>query len=288
MTLNKNTKFLIIGLGVIGGSYASALSEKGYAVKAVTKNAEDIAYALDRNMIAAGYTEPPSEIINEADVVILAIYPDDAIEWVKAYGSFMRSGAILTDVSGVKRCVIEPIKRLVRSDVEYISAHPMAGREQSGVRFSDPTVFHGANFIITPTADNSEEAIEFCGALAAELGFARVSCLTPEEHDRMIAFLSQLTHCIAVSLMNSNQTPHMEKYTGDSFRDLTRIAKINDLMWSKLFEANKDMLLEEMDAFIGEFSRFRDMLASDDADGMREAMRASTARRSLFDKPKNK
>lgn len=288
MILTQNTKFLIIGLGVIGGSYASALSEKGYFVRAVTKAPEDISYALERGMIAEGVTEPTPQIIYEADVIVLAIYPEDAVEWVRSYGSYMRRGSLLTDVSGVKRCVIEPIRRLVADGVEYISAHPMAGREQSGVRFSDPSVFHGANYIITPTEDNSEEAIEFCRALASELGFSRVSCLTPDEHDRMIAFLSQLTHCIAVSLMNANQTPNMEKYTGDSFRDLTRIAKINDLMWSKLFMSNKDMLLEEMDAFIGEFSRFRNMLERGDADGMREEMRAATARRSLFDKPSGK
>jgi prephenate dehydrogenase len=121
--------------------------------------------------------------------------------------------------------------------------------------------------------------------LANELGFARISLLSPAEHDSMIAFLSQLTHCIAVTLMNANQTPNLEKFTGDSFRDLTRIAKINDVMWSKLFISNKEALLKEMDAFSAEFNRLRNLLEQENSEGMREMMRLSTARRSLFDKP---
>ena len=176
---------------------------------------------------------------------------------------------------------------MLRSDVEFISAHPMAGREQSGVEFSDPEVFKGANYIVTPTESNSREAVDICKRLGEVLGFARISELSPSEHDEMIAFLSQLTHCIAVCLMTCNNTPNLEKYTGDSFRDLTRIAKINDRMWSELFLMNKDALLREMDGFIKEFTLFRDMLASGDSDGMRAKMRSSTERRSLFDKPKS-
>ena len=127
-----------------------------------------------------------------------------------------------------------------------------------------------------------------CKQLGYLLGFQSVSVLTPEKHDEMIAFLSQLTHCIAISLMNCNETPELEKYTGDSFRDLTRIAKINDKMWSELFLMNKDALLSEMDSFIREFTSFRNLIESDNTEKLREKMRASTARRALFDKPINK
>ena len=123
-----------------------------------------------------------------------------------------------------------------------------------------------------------------CEALARELGFTRISILSPVEHDKMIAFLSQLTHCIAVTLMTANTSEGLEKYTGDSFRDLTRIAKINDAMWSELFLMNKDALLSEMDAFISEFTRLRSMIELGEREGMREMMRESTRRRSLFDK----
>lgn len=287
MNLTKDTNILIIGLGVIGGSYAMALTKKGYTVNCITLNKADINYALERNMISAGSTPENKEMISQADLIILAIYPDDCIKWVEENREYIKPSAILTDVSGVKECIVEPIQTLLGERTEFISAHPMAGREQSGVEFSDDSVFKGANFIITPTERNTQGAIDLCKELAQELGFSRISVLSPKEHDRMIAFLSQLTHCIAVTLMTANQTPDMENFTGDSFRDLTRIAKINDLMWSKLFLANKQALLNEMDCFIAEFSKFRDFLKNDDSQSMREMMRLSTARRSLFDKPKH-
>lgn len=285
MKLTKDTNILIIGLGVIGGSYAMALTKQGYEVNCITLNQADIDYALSKNMISGGATPENKEMISQADVIVLAIYPDDCIKWVEENRGYIRKGALVTDVSGVKECIVEPIQALLGDDTEFISAHPMAGREQSGVEFSDDSVFKGANFIITPTEKNTPQAIEFCEEFAKTLGFSRISVLSPSEHDKMIAFLSQLTHCIAVTLMTANQTPDMEKFTGDSFRDLTRIAKINDLMWSKLFLANKQALLSEMDCFIAEFSKFRDFLQNEDADSMREMMKLSTARRSLFDKP---
>lgn len=288
MKLNKNreTTILIIGLGVIGGGYAAALSEKGYTVKCITKEQSDVDYAMERGMVAYGTTEVEPELIREADLIVFALYPTIFIEWVEKYRELFREGTLITDVSGVKSSVVRKVQDMLPAGVEFISAHPMAGRERSGVEFSDPKVFKGANYIVTPTEKNSREAIEVCKELGRELGFARISELTVEEHDEMIAFLSQLTHCIAVTLMNCNETPELEKYTGDSFRDLTRIAKINDRMWAELFLMNKDSLLPEMDAFIKEFIEFRNMIENSDSDRMREKMRASTARRALFDKPK--
>jgi len=168
--------------------------------------------------------------------------------------------------------------------VEFIAAHPMAGREVSGVENSTEKMFAGANYIVTPTEKNTPEAIRTCMELGRLLGFSNVSTLSPQEHDEMIGFLSQLTHCIAITLMTCNDKEHMEKYTGDSFRDLTRIARINDQMWSELFVANKAVLLAQMDMFMEKFSELRDMLKTEDIDGMRQMMRHSTARRALFDK----
>ena len=285
MTLDKNTKILIIGLGVIGGSYAAALTDAGYTVKCITKEEKDIQYALERGIIRYGTTRIDAELIADSELVIFALYPTVFINWIKENQHLFSPGTLITDVSGVKTTVVKDIGQILRSDVEFVSTHPMAGRERSGVEFSDASVFKGANYIITPTPDNSEDAINVCKKLGEVLGFAKISILTPEKHDEMIAFLSQLTHCIAVSLMNCNDTPELERYTGDSFRDLTRIAKINDRMWSELFLMNKDSLLTEMDRFIAEFSEFREYLANDDGKRMREKMRSSSARRALFDKP---
>ena len=284
-TLNKDTNILIIGLGVIGGGYATALTERGYSVNCITKRQEDIDYAKARGMIKYGTTEVEPKLVGEADLVIFALYPGIFIRWIEEHQHLFKSGALITDVTGVKSGVVERVQSILRDDVEFISAHPMAGREKSGVEYSNAEVFRGANYIVVPTENNTPDAIAVCKKLGEELGFARISELNVSEHDEMVAFLSQLTHCIAVTLMNSNTSPNLEKYTGDSFRDLTRIAKINDLMWSELFLLNKDALIREMDAFIEEFNRFRSLLLEDDKEAMREKMRAATKRRELFDKP---
>lgn len=286
MRINSKMKILIVGLGVIGGSYAKALSNLGYEVSCITKRKADIEYAITHGMIRRGTTEVDPEYIKDADLIVFALYPTVFIQWIRENQSLFREGAIITDVTGVKSSVVYTVQELLRPDVEFISAHPMAGRERSGVEYADSAVFRGANYIVTPTERNTKEAIELCRSLGEVLGFARISELSPREHDEMIAFLSQLTHIIAVTLMTSNNKPDMEKYTGDSFRDLTRIAKINDAMWSELFLSNKDALLAQMDDFHKEFMRFRDMLECGDREGMRALMRESTKRRSLFDKPK--
>ncbi len=287
MKLTKDTNILIVGLGVIGGGYAEALSAKGYRVTCITKEQKDVAYALERGMIAEGWTEPTQERVGSADLVILALYPTVMLEWLERYQGYFRPGTLITDVTGVKGDIVNRVQGMLREDVEFIAAHPMAGRERSGVEFSDAKVFQGANYIVTPTEQNTPEAIEVCRKLGEELGFACITELTPKKHDEMIAFLSQLTHCIAVVLMNCNTTPNMEAYTGDSFRDLTRIAKINDEMWSELFLWNREELLRQMDAFSETFAELRRFLDEGNRDGMREMMRYSTFRRGLFDKPKN-
>ena len=286
MKFDQSKNILIIGLGVIGGGYAKGLTDKGYTVRCITKKQADIEYALDKKMILEGRSYPDEKMISEADIIIFALYPSVFIEWVKEYQHLFKSGAVITDVSGVKSTVVYKIQEFLRPDVEFISAHPMAGRERSGVEFSDPEVFIGANYIVTPTEKNTPEGIALCREIGQVLGFGRITELSPEEHDRMIAFLSQLTHCIAVSLMTCNTDEGLEKYTGDSFRDLTRIAKINAEMWSELFLMNKDALLSEMDAFIEDFKDFRSMIDREDREAMMKKMRSSTERRSLFDKIK--
>ncbi len=284
MKLTKDTNILIIGLGVIGGGYAKALSKQGFRVCCITKDRDDIDYALKKGMIAEGSTEPTAEFVGKADLIICALYPTTFIEWVTAHQHLFKSGAVLTDVTGVKGKIVRKVQSLLREDVEFISAHPMAGREQKGVLFSDDAIFCGANYIVTPTEKNTPEAIALCRELGAKLGFGRITELSIEEHDKMIAFLSQLTHCIAITLMTCNENPNLEAYTGDSFRDLTRIAKINDEMWSELFMLNREALLAEMGRFSAEFARFQIMLAEGNREGMREKMRLSTERRSRFDK----
>ncbi|MBQ4578954.1 MAG: prephenate dehydrogenase/arogenate dehydrogenase family protein [Clostridia bacterium] len=283
MKIDKNTRFLIVGLGLLGGSYAKALKKQGCAVEAVTRSQDSIDYALEQGIIDDGAAFPDPEIIGRADVVVLALYPQVLLKWVESNQRYFKSGALITDVTGVKGCVVYDLQAMLRPDVEFIAAHPMAGRETLGVRNADDSIFRGANYIVTPTEKNTPGAIEACEQLGRMLGFARVSRLSPEAHDEMIGFVSQLTHCIAVTLMTCNDIEHLERYTGDSFRDLTRIAKINDEMWSQLFLANRPALLEQMDQFSAQFQKLRDQLAAGDTEGMRAIMRRSTLRRKALE-----
>ena len=280
----SKSNILIVGLGLIGGSYAKALTRLGYHVTALARRQETIDYAVAHGIIAGGSAEVDPELIGSADAVIFALYPGVFRDWIRDNQRHLRSGAMLTDVTGVKRCIVYDIQAMLRPDVEFIAAHPMAGREVYGVENSDDRIFHEANYIVTPTDKNTPEAVEWCKSLGRVLGFRKVSVLSPEEHDEMIGFLSQLTHCIAVSLMTCKENRHLVDYTGDSFRDLTRIARINEDMWSELFLLNRDELLAQMDQFEKEFHELRDMLAAGDAEGMKEKMRLSTKRRAYFDK----
>ena len=284
MIVDISKKILIVGLGLLGGSYAKALKRFGFHVSAITKEQSSIDYALRENIIDEGSTELDARIIGEADLVVFALYPHTFVEWIEQNQGLLKSGALITDVTGVKGSIVYKIQEMLRPDVEFIAAHPMAGREVSGVENSTDKMFMGANYIVTPTEKNTPEAIQTCIELGRLLGFYNVATLSPEEHDEMIGFLSQLTHCIAITLMTCNDKENMEKFTGDSFRDLTRIARINDLMWSELFVANKEALLEQMDLFLNKFQELKSMLEAEDIDGMREMMRHSTKRRALFDK----
>ena len=284
MIVDVSQKILIVGLGLLGGSYARALKRFGFHISAITLDQPSIDYALKEGLIDEGSTEVDARLVGEADLVIFALYPHVFVEWIRDHQHLFKPGALITDVTGVKGSIVYRIQGMLRPDVEFIAAHPMAGREVSGVENSTEKMFVGANYIVTPTEKNTPEAIRTCMELGRLLGFANVTALSPEEHDEMIGFLSQLTHCIAITLMTCNDKENMEKYTGDSFRDLTRIARINDLMWSELFVANKDVLLSQMDMFTAKFAELRAMVENGDTDAMRAMMRHSTARRALFDK----
>ncbi len=280
--ITKETVFAVIGLGVLGGSYVQSLSKQGYTCIGIDIDEQTISYALEKNWISEGGNDPA--LVNKADIVISALYPHVFEEWIAQNQKYLKQGALLTDVTGVKRAVIQQITEILRDDIEFIATHPMAGKESRGILFADATRFEKANFIIVPTEKNTVEAISIARQLAEILGFSRVSELSPADHDRMIGFLSQLTHVIAVSLMNVSDNTHLVDYTGDSFRDLTRIAKINEDMWPELFVLNKDYLIGEIDAFVRELQNFRDLIEHEDITEMKRKMILSTERRKKFDK----
>lgn len=287
-TIEKTHKFLIVGLGLIGGSYGKGLANAGYEVFAIDRDAEAIAYGLNEGFIRNGATTTKEQdmipLIQEADTIILGLYPQDTVTWVRKYQQYFKSGIIITDVSGVKQFVVEEIQSILRPDVEFLASHPMAGKEVSGVVNSDPNIFLEANFIITPSQKNSLQAIHHIHKIAEILKFRHITSLSPAEHDEMIGFLSQLTHVIAVSLMNSNANPHLVEYTGDSFRDLTRIANINEMLWSELFLENKQILIEQIDNFMDQVSNIRKTLVEEDTATLKQLMIQSTERRKKFNR----
>lgn len=280
----KNKKILIVGLGLLGGSFAQALTDYGYDVGAIDINKDSIDYAIKTNMIKHGSSEVSYEYVHSFDVIIFALYPHVLVQWLKEYQSYIKTDAIVSDVTGVKSWLINELNSFIRKDINLVLAHPMAGREVYGVKNSDKNMFIGANYIITPLEDTSIEAVDFMKDIAKKLGFKNIVCLSPSEHDEMIGFLSQLTHCIAISLMTCKESEHLVEYTGDSFRDLTRIAKINEDMWSELFLINKDELIGQMNLFLEQFAKLKDSIENGNIEEMKNIMRLSTLRRSYFDK----
>lgn len=275
---------MIVGLGMIGASYAEKLHGLGFFVGGLSARQSTIDKAIESNIIDCGSIDVTKEFVSRFDIVVFALYPKKFIEWISLYQDCLKSGALVTDVTGVKSAIVYRIQDMLRSDVEFIAAHPMAGRELQGIDNRCAEVFDGANYIITPTSANTTKAIDTAADVGRLLGFGHISVLSPEEHDEMIAFLSQLTHCIAVSLMCCKESRHLVDYTGDSFRDLTRIANINENMWPELFAMNKEQLLAQMNLFEKEFGRLKNAIAADDIDTVKEMMITSTERRKLFNK----
>lgn len=278
----KDKKFLIVGLGLLGGSIAKGLKKWHHTVYAVDVDQEAITFALENHIIDEGSTNP-LDLISKADVIISGLYPTTLINWIKDYQQYFKENTLLTDVTGVKGAIVYKIQKTLREDCEFIGAHPMAGKEVSGVQYADPSIFLPANLILTPTNKNTQEAIDFMIELGKELRFNNICQLSVEKHDEMIGYLSQLTHVIAVSLMNANDSKHLKEYTGDSFRDLTRIAKINENLWTELFLLNKENLVNEIECFVNEINDFKEALVHEDIEKMKKKFITSTERRKYFD-----
>ena len=179
MIVDVSKKILIVGLGLLGGSYAKVLKRFGFHISAITKEQSSIDYALKEQIIDEGSTELDEKIIGEADLVIFALYPHVFVEWIEQNQALLKSGALITDVTGVKGSIVYKIQGILRDDVEFIAAHPMAGREVSGVRNSTDKMFVGANYIVTPTDKNTPDAINTCMELGRILGFSNVTTLSP-------------------------------------------------------------------------------------------------------------
>jgi prephenate dehydrogenase len=270
-------KITVVGLGVIGGSFVKALKGKGYEVYGVDINQESLLDAKKDGCIIEGYTDP-KDIIPETDLTIIALYPSLVLDFLK--NNTFKPGSIVSDAVGIKSYFLKQALELMPEDVEYISVHPMAGREKKGYEYASAEVFKDANFIVVQTSINKPESIAFMEGFAHDLGFHSVKIMSPVDHDEIIAFTSQLPHTIAVALMNSDSQKYdTGKYIGDSFRDLTRIANINEDLWTELFLNNKAHLLEAMNRFEAQFEILKKAIENDDAHTLKKQFRESSKRR---------
>ncbi|WP_455538016.1 prephenate dehydrogenase [Terrisporobacter sp.] len=273
-------KILIVGLGVIGGGYAMALKEAGYKdVYGMDTNEETLKKAKKMGIIKECFTSE-EQIISQADLIVLAIYPNLVKNFIIKNRDKFKDNALITDVTGIKQLFIDEIVEILPDNIDFVFAHPMAGREKKGIDYATNEVFKGANFIIVETKKNKEENIRKIENLALQMGFKHIRRTTPCFHDEMIAFTSQLPHVLAVSLTNSDiEGRNTGEFIGDSYRDLTRIANMNEKLWSLLFLGNKENLLRAMNNFEAEFDKLKKCLQEDDDQGLQELFIKSTMRR---------
>lgn len=273
-------KIVIVGIGVIGASFAMALKNAGYTdVYGIDTCKETIQKAKEKKLIKEGSTEG-KEILKNADLTIICIYPDHVKNFVQQNINNFKENSIITDTTGIKEHIIAEIEVLIPNNIDFIFGHPMAGREKKGIEYGDANVFKGANYILTPTVKNKPENLDLIESLVINLGFKRVRRISPKTHDEIIAFTSQLPHAMAVALINSDKEDRdTGSYIGDSYRDLTRIANINDELWSELFLRNKNNLLKAINDFEFEIDLIKKAIGENDKETLRKIFQKSSKRR---------
>ena len=270
-------KITVVGLGVIGGSFVKALKGKGYEVYGIDTDQQTLDMVKEEGCIIEGYLDG-KDIIPETDLTIICLYPSLVLDFIK--NNQFKPGSIVTDAVGIKSYFLREALSIIPDDVEYISIHPMAGREKKGYQYASKQVFENAKFIIVYHHDNKKSTIDFVQEFSKQLGFRSVKIMSPEAHDEIISFTSQLPHCLAVALMNSDdQKYETGKYIGDSFRDLTRIANINEDLWDELFMNNKQYLLASIERFEEQLDILKNAIRDNDDETLKAAFRKSTKRR---------
>ena len=273
----------VVGLGLIGGSVARSLRGKVKRIYAIDRDESVIAFASEQGVIDT----PNGDPIPQSDVVMLCIYPDAAVEFVKSNIGSFKKGAILTDAVGIKTPLMNLYESLCDADFTYIGGHPMAGREVSGFINSLDNMFEGANFIITPPDGAPREKIAIIRRLAETMGCGMVIETTVENHDRVIAYTSQLPHAIATAMCDTPLLVKHKNYTGGSFEDVTRVAKINESLWSELFISNGEFLIEEIEHFCASLDSIKNAVKAGDKNGLEEIMRKVRLDKEMIDNGQN-
>lgn len=271
----------VVGLGVIGGSLAYRLKKLNIKnVWGIDQDRSTLSEAEKRNMIDKGFHSPEPEYpLQNSDIVILSVYPHSSIEFIKKNMQFFKTGAIILDTVGVKRSIVSEINDIIRKDIDFIGGHPMAGNEGKGILSASEKLFNNANFLLTPIHNNKKENIQKIERLLIAMGFGRISKITPEKHDEMIGYTSQLPHIIAASLINCNDNMDVLRFTGNSFGEFTRIAKMNAPLWAQLIMENGDNVIGLIDAFMKEMMKIRNTVSERDLDLLEDIFKACTKKK---------
>lgn len=275
----------IVGLGVIGGSFAMAFKEAGFEdVYAVDLNKESIEKAKNMGIIKDG-SDNAKQFLEIADLVIICIYPRIIKDFMMENRNNFKDGAIVTDVAGIKGTLIKQLDDIIPDNIDFIFGHPMAGRENKGIDHATAECYKGANYLLIDTERNDDDNVLLLQSIIYKLGFKRIIRISSGFHDQIIAFTSHLPHVMAVSLINSDvEARNTEIYMGGSYRDATRVADINEDLWTELFLGNKENLLEVIDDFMAEMGRFREDLAKGDRVSLNKRLKRATKRRRRLNK----
>lgn len=269
----------IVGLGLIGGSYAEAIKKLNPKnLWAVDIDSKSLEFAENKGIIDKGFTEAEMPL-KDSDIVIMAVYPELTKRFIIDNIENFKENSIITDSAGIKENLIEEINKCLRKDLDFIGGHPMAGKETSGVESASADIFKGANYIITPTERNKPENISLIEELAKKIGFSHIEKIAPRRHDEIIAFTSQLPHVIAITLMNCNYIDDVNSFTGGSFNDVTRIAKINPALWSELMIENKEHMVNKIDLFMDYMSNIKNAINNSDYEVLDDILKESNKRK---------
>lgn len=255
---------VIVGLGLIGGSIAKALTQyTDHRVYAFNRTRQVLDDALDSGAI---HGIADRHTLAAADVIYLCLYPEADIRFVEEYGDSFRPGCIVTDACGIKNAICPSLVALSKKfNFVFVGGHPMAGKERSGFYVSEAALFRGASYILVPCEAN-EASVETVRSLAMEMGFGGTVCTTMENHDQMIAFTSQLPHLLACAYVLSPRCREHRGFSAGSYRDVSRVARINADMWTELFFDNQEALIRETDTLMDHLQQLRNALAENDRD----------------------
>lgn len=276
-------KIAVIGLGLIGGSIAKAIKEQ---TDHTVLGADIVQSVLLRAKLTEAIDDAlTEENLPECETVIIALYPEAAVRWLRENAKRIAKHALVVDCCGVKKYVCDRVKDLaVEHGFVFIGGHPMAGRERSGFDFSTSEMFKKASMILTPYADTDIREIERAKKLFLSIGFGRITIRTPEEHDRIIAYTSQLAHVLSNAYIKSPTAPYHSGLSAGSFRDMTRVATLNPTMWVELFFENRDNLITEIDALADRLTEYSRALKENDADALRRLLEDGVMMKALCDR----